>query len=271
MTRQSKLLVNSLPKSGTNLVTSVLAEIQGLRFHQLTLNRRLGYHWRTLLSRPHADDCLVGVDQPKRVPLRLMESQFAKLEPYEYTAGHLPYCSALDGLLHQAGVRMLFVLRDPRDVVVSQVFHVLNHPHHFLHGTYRGASTDTERFVLAIKGVRRRNGSNLALGIRDKLAITEGWIGAQSALTLRFEDLVGPRGGGSSAAQQDSIAAIAEAAGLSLEPSEIEDVGRRSFATGGTFRRGVAGAWREHLQGEPERLLMEEIGDYLTRRGYQPA
>lgn len=244
----SRTFVNSLPKSGTNLVASVLSEVEELRYKKLTLNRRLAAH--PLAKVPVRTQCLVGVDQPKAVPVQLVAAQLRRLRTGEYTTGHLPYSEPLAEALRRSGIRPIFILRDPRDVVVSQVFHVMKRPGHFLHQAYRDAPSDRARFVLAIDGVLVGGGRRLSASIGTKLALVEPWLSSPDTLPLRFEDLVGSRGGGDAQQQERALRRILEWVGLEASDAALREIGERAFSTGSTFRRGQIGGWREHLDGE---------------------
>lgn len=116
-----KVLINSLPKSGTNLVSSAVSSFPGMRYQKLTLNRKLAFHPLNLIPRlGRGETCLCGVDQPKEVRLSLLDLSLRRLEKDHYCMGHLPYDPRVEKLLSDLGIRIFFVIRDPRDIVVSQ-------------------------------------------------------------------------------------------------------------------------------------------------------
>jgi hypothetical protein len=88
---------------------------------------------------------------------------------------------------------------------------------------------------------------------------------------VRFEDLVGPEGGGSEEAQRLAVGRVAKHLGVPVEERTIGLVGEKLFGAGRTFRRGQIGSWREEFTAEHERALEEAAGPLLAELGYQEA
>jgi hypothetical protein len=265
--QERAVLVNTMPKSGTNLVTGILGQLEGLKFRELPLNRRLGFHPETVLRRERDTWCLAGVDQPRVVPLTLVKRVLGRLNKGEYTAGHLPYCAELDEYLSETGLRMVFVARDPRDCMVSQVFHVLERRRHFLHDEYMGATDFEGALRLALYGVRDEKGRTVAKGIREKVNLVLGWLGSSNATVIYFEDLAGSIEF-EERRKIDAIRTVAGAAGMGINAEDAKDVGQRAFGTGNTFRRGQAGVWREYMSEEVAMLICGEMEEQLRALGY---
>jgi sulfotransferase 6B1 len=263
------LFVNSVPKSGTNLVVSVLSQIDCLRFRRLRLNHRLRWHPLNVLALLPSQRCEVGIGKPTTVALATLRRSFAGIRPGEYAAGHVPYDGRIANLLEECGVRIVQVIRDPRDVVLSQVFHALKRKRHFLHRALVASSDDRERLRLVINGRRRRDGAPEVRGIGDRLDRIAGWLSGPHTLVVRFEDLVGERGGGSAVAQTVAIRRIAVHVGVELSEADVERVGRDAFGIGNTYRRGRIGSWREAFDKELVELFKENAGRQLVELGYE--
>jgi hypothetical protein len=167
------------------------------------------------------------------------------------------------------GIRTIFVIRDPRDVVVSQVHYVLKHKSHYLHRDYKKLRTDKERFIAAILGVRRRSGDYKSYGIAKKLDITLGWMGAESVLNLRFEELIGERGGGSLDNQKKAIMQISSSIGIEVGAKEALSIGEAAFGKGYTYRQGRIGSWRDVFDEEMKDVFKQTAGEYLLKTGYE--
>ena len=168
-----KGLINSVPKSGTNLLHSVLERLPGLRFQKLTLNRNFRWHPLNLLLPGWGGSCLVGVSQPQRVKLDAMGWQLRRLAAGRFTAAHLPYDAAVGRIMAERGIRVIFPVRDPRDVVVSTVFHVLSRPRHFLHSTYLRLPDEPARMAVAMLGLPDAP-AGAVCGIAEQIAMTVG-------------------------------------------------------------------------------------------------
>lgn len=82
-----------------------------------------------------------------------------------------------------------------------------------------------------------------------------------------FEELIGPRGGGSAQAQASALARVFEFLGVTgLTPADVAD---RLFNPGAfTFYRGQIGAWKKAFTPELKRLAEDRLGDLLRLYGY---
>ncbi len=95
------------------------------------------------------------------------------------------------------------------------------------------------------------------------------WRMCGNVCVVRFEDLVGPNGGGSAQAQRDSIRKIAQHIGIDLSEDDISDIMAKIFGKGLTFRRGKIGAWRSHFSENHKKLFKQVAGDLLFELDYE--
>src|SRR5688572_10525085 len=86
-----KIFVNSLPKSGTYLLASVLGLMPDIYMHNLKLNRRLRNHPLNYLLFLNRTTVLAGVDQPCEIKLRVLESKIRRIKQNSFSIGHIPY------------------------------------------------------------------------------------------------------------------------------------------------------------------------------------
>lgn len=267
---KAKVLVNSLPKSGTNLLASILDCTPGVQFQRVILNRNLRWHPFNYLPFGDRRTCLAGVDQPAKVTLSAVRQVLSKLQPGCYTSAHMPYDAGVEEILTKFDIRPFFVIRDPRDVAVSGVKHAMQHTGHFLHEAYKALPSDKARLLAAIQGIRRDDGTFMGSGMAAKIRSIEGWLGASAVVTLKFEDMIGAQGGGSDESQQSAILKVGEHIGLSLTPDAALDIGQRAFGRGNTFRAGQIGSWRQAFDDEAKAIFKEECGEVLVKMGYEP-
>ena len=113
------------------------------------------------------------------------------LLPKQLLFCHLEYDRAYIDAARAAGVKILFLIRDPRDVCVSEVNYVMRTPTHQRHHQYKRCRDFRERLLLSILGTPD-HGSN---SIGDMLAQFSGWL-ESGALVIRYEELIGAKGGG---------------------------------------------------------------------------
>src|SRR5687768_1185288 len=138
---QPRILINSLPKAGTNMVSKLL-DLAGLRWNHVCLDNRLIVRatpwvrlWRKA-SQWNGEEVMVGIGAPVSVPRRLIEKYFERLAPDQYIKAHVGYTTAMVRLAEKYNIVPVIIIRDPRDVIVSQVHYVLGAPKHFLHRAF---------------------------------------------------------------------------------------------------------------------------------------
>ncbi|MFZ5809301.1 MAG: sulfotransferase domain-containing protein [Chloroflexota bacterium] len=247
------LFANSFPKSGTHLLTQILQAFEEVS--------------------PAVNCGLPAVvtfqgDTARQRPVEQILSDLRRFLPGDIGYGHLHAEPPVVELLTSPAFAAYFVLRDPRDVVVSHVHYVAEmEPRHALHEYYvNELHTFEERLSASISGLEHLS---LPLpNIRQRFAPFLGWLQAQAVLTLRYEDLMQDR-----QAQLQSILEHAVRRGLPIKCSIAEAVEKIETCINPqrspTFRKGKIGGWRESFTAEHIRLFKEISGDILIRLGYE--
>jgi hypothetical protein len=168
--------------------------------------------------------------------------------------------------------RIVFNYRDPRDVMLSMVA--------FLSGdTGRGVGHFVDhRLYSDILRTADSLEERLSIALTDPCfpgadAFERGlWLLRHPAVCkVSFEELVGPRGGGSKERQSEAVARIAGFLGADgapgRTPAAVADALFNDQAY--SFHRGQIGAWREHFTPEHEKLFEERYGAVLDAYGYR--
>jgi len=189
----------------------------------------------------------------------------ARLRPGQVVVSHLGYRAAYPGLLAANAVPAVFVTRHPRDVIPSLVSYVRDRSDHHLHAAFASQPDDRARTRLAIEG-------DPGLGvpsIGQRFRAFEGWLDAPGCLAVRYEDLIGPRGGGDAGRQVAALRGIFEHIGLPLAPPATHAVAEGLFSSRSpTFRRGTIGDASARFDDDLEQRFEQAIGDQLGRYGY---
>lgn len=190
---------------------------------------------------------------------------FDRVAPGQVVMGHLPYADDLFDSIVARGLAPVFMTRDPRDIAVSQVRYVVARDDHWAHELFVGR-TPHERLRLAIAG-------DLDGGLRslaERLTQYEGWL-RPGVEVVRFEDLVGPQGGGDAARQHETVSDLYRFLEVSADSALVDDVCGRLFSDQSpTFRKGTIGQWRESFDDELTALARELAGEQIARYGYEP-
>jgi hypothetical protein len=108
------------------------------------------------------------------------------------------------------------------------------------------------------------------LGIADYYRALKPWVSRGGAIVLRFENLVGPLGGGCPESQHSELQKIARALGIVLEPASIRAMAEKLFDKSGRgFRKGQIGVWREHFSPKLARVFDDMAGKTVEEWGYE--
>lgn len=237
-----RVLMNSIPKSGTNLLESALGVFPMLR--------RAG--GRTLMAWGSVDAMAL-----KKV---------ADIKKGQFAAAHLPAFPEVISLVEREGIKSLCMIRDPRDVVVSHFKYVNSIDlTHILHRHYASLPDDDARLLCSIRGVPGMHAST-----RDVLVNYEGWLTHPGTLIVRFEDLIGGAGGGDDSAQMSVMRKIAGHLGIRVTEDELKEICSNTYSTKGpTFRSGKTGGWRKYFKDEHKKAFKELAADLLIVYGYE--
>ncbi len=258
------LFANSFPKSGTHLLTQVMAGFT-----------HLGPAVDSGLPAIVTFDGFSGRQRTRDEILK----DLRRLLPGDISYGHVHASpQAADFLFSPtADFAAYFILRDPRDVVISHVHYVSEMaPNHIHYRYYHQVLRDfDERLEASITGVpiselEKAAGSPVLEPLPDILARFEpylGWLDYPKMLVLRYEDFITDRqqtlgrvfdhavehGFRSKQNRQNAIAMLEK----SIDPQRSP-----------TFRSGKIGAWQSVFNERHTRLFMNIAGDLLQRLGY---
>lgn len=169
--------------------------------------------------------------------------------------------------LTQPGRVNYFIYRDPRDMLVSQVFFATDmHEEHGMHDFYNSLPDFSERLKVAITGIDR-DGLKM-VSVKQRYDGVFQWLETPGVMCIRFEDLINDRD-----ATLHSMLDEVEKAGYQIPtPREkalsilVETIQPRKSHT---FRSGKTGGWREFFTEEHKSLFKDVAGDLVVRLGYE--
>jgi len=160
-----------------------------------------------------------------------------------------------------------FIYRDPRDMLVSQVFFATDmHEEHGMHDYYKSLPDFGERLKVAITGIDQ-DGLYM-VNVKQRYASVFEWLEQPNVMCIRFEELINNRD-----ATLDAMLDEVESIGYEIPtPREkamailVEAIQPRKSHT---FRSGKSGAWKEHFTDAHKALFKDVAGDLLVRLGYE--
>lgn len=156
------------------------------------------------------------------------------------------------------------LIRDPRDVMLSFLHHVLHkktwsYDSQFDHEKFSHLSLDQQlRETLLFPYPSPIHSFPYAIA----------WMSDPSVFVCRFEDLVGAQGGGSAAAQKKTLLALASFIGSPISPERAEEIGATIFGNTWTFRKGQIGQWKEAYTPDTTSLFKRVAKGMVVDFGY---
>jgi len=139
-------------------------------------------------------------------------------------------------------MKMIVVMREPKDWIYSAARKIMENPTAF----GRVKETPIEQYINdCLFGFSCVNGIG-RLPMVDRYALMEKWSQYSFVLTIKFEDLVGPQGGGTSSAMENTIRKIANHINVAIDDTDLDAIQNALFGGTKTFRKGQIGSWKEY-------------------------
>ena len=251
------VLCNSYGKSGTHLLYQILYSLPGLQ------------KWNGVAS----VQALCGLMNSQRY----LRWCIGSVPDRGIIRAHLMYCPEVLEILAEFRMKRLFIIRDLRDVVVSLTRWIMKEPHIYFHHVYQTYfQTWDERLMASICGFPKPFGSNVSMpDIGQHFSQWKGWITDSDTLTIRFEDIVGERGGGNEDARFEIIENIIDFLEISISSGEI----RKTLSSytlnpeeSHTFQKGGGGkigGWHDYFTDEHKTAFKHVAGNILVELGYE--
>ena len=242
---------NAKPKSGSHLLLQVLngfTQIMPYRYVDQDPIRTIHKDG----GRRDADEILADL---KRTPTGVIGWGYLDATPENAS------------FLTKAGRVNYFIYRDPRDMLVSQVFFATDmHEEHGMHDFYNALPDFDERLKVAITGIDK-DGLKM-VSVKQRYEGVFQWLEQKNVMCIRFEDLINNRdatllsmldevektGYKIPTPREKALAILIEA----IQPGKSH-----------TFRSGKTGGWKNHFTDEHKNLFKEVAGDLLVKLSYE--
>ena len=220
-----------------------------------------------------AEECehgyCVDLDVPaNRVKAAWLQGYLNQLPDGSYMGGHVPYEELLRVFLRIHQYRVLFIYRDPRDVLISLANYHMRDCKPF-HKEFNRL-TKSKRWEIALSGISK--GSNVLSPLLDRLERAGGWLSDPSVCAIRFEDLVGSRGGGDAETQRKTIESIFSFLEIEVSSSRLDIIQNGIFSSDSkTFHKGMIGQWKDEMETADLEWIEKQLGEQILRYGYKLA
>ena len=199
---------------------------------------------------------------------------------------HYHWSQDRSDLVNRIGAKVVFLYRDPRAQMCSNLHYIMDTPQHPLHKMFKyHLWSDRERILRLINGLTDkeyevfleaspslhdhqllRNRS----GINNLYGFYVGWLEDPAVFKVRFEDIIGPSGGGDRGIQMHVIGELMHFTGVkddSLGPAVLAS--QLFYTKAATFRKGWIDSWREELWSEFQEEFARKNKDLLELWGYE--
>lgn len=285
-----RVLINSLPKSGTHLLAKAV-ELCGFREHfdaeqsakqpadtqritPLFLNYRevRDAMLQQSQARQAAANIAVGTLTPAYVDPQTLEDWLAAIPTGRYLLGHMGWTPALAPLLARHQIKLVFIIRDPRAVLASLLSFIMDTKGmpkpHFLEADFRTLSPE-QRLDLLLEGGAAPLAGVSVTPFRDIFRTMLDWRQESGCLLVRFEELVGEQGGGDTQSQEAAVRRIAAHLGKGFD-DELAAQFQHIYSTKSrTFRKGAIDSWKQAIDPASAERIQHYCAQLCTAAGYQ--
>lgn len=263
-----KTFVNSLPKSGTNLLAKCLLLFGYKECGHISsgtvLDKKMIAFIRRVLWMTKGQGYSIGINSPIEVRKPPIDSILNGIKDDQFITAHVGYRQDLLETIIDKGYVPIQVIRDPRAVLASFVPFVLTYKKHFLHTTFKSLSHH-ERYKTVLEGISI-DGLTLQ-PLRTYCMALDPWLNSEQVHRIRFEDIVGAQGGGTDEQCLNVLEHLASA--LDLPDDRITQVAEDLYGPGRcTFRKGKIDSWREEIPSDLLERISDELVDVLDKWEY---
>lgn len=242
---------NSKPKSGSHLLLQILngfTKIMPYRYVDADPIRTVKYEG----GRRSADEILADLTHIPRGVIGW---------------GYVDATKENASFLTSAGRVNYFIYRDPRDMLVSQVFFATDmHDEHGMHDYYNSLPDFGARLKVAITGIDK-DGLKM-VSVRQRYEGVFQWLEQKNVMCIRFEDLINNRdvtlnamldevektGYKIPTPREKALSVLVEA----IQPGKSH-----------TFRSGKTGGWKQYFTEGHKQLFKDVAGELLVNLGYE--
>ena len=246
----STILINSIPKSGTHLLSQIVECIPGLENRQLFIASRPTLSYKNRSS--------------KKI-IRLL----SKAKKNELIIGHIEHNKSIQNWIKKNNIVQILLIRDPRDVVISESYYLTYmNKFHRLHKFFKKLTTDEERINLAINGFRQNINQTIEFpSIDNRYDFYIKWA-ENNTYVVRYEDLIGK-------SKKQTIVNLLKYIKLKgnykfeIKSQIINSLESISPTSSHTFRQGKKNEWMNILFDYQKKWFQKKMKIFLKNYGYK--
>lgn len=244
------LILNSIPKSGSNLLNKLIEAMGYCYSNKLSLSARsalanpLKFLTRTPLL--GSKKIYLSYETSSVVSVQFVKRILRKGINPNYVKAHLAYNKELEILLKENCYKQIFLIRDPRDVLISYCHYVKTFKKHLFYKHFKNLDLNQTCDCLLEGGVF--NGYDV-IPFKDAFESMTKWIDKDLAiekLLVKFEKLVGEQGGGNEDDKFETLDSIKKFLSITEKIDESKLIS--AYGKSHTFRKGKINNWKEQKE-----------------------
>ncbi len=206
-------------------------------------------------------------DLGNKIKKKYLDSFVGSIPENCFISAHLPYTQELDCYLSDKNLKVIYIMRDPRDVLLSYYNHQYRDPRYPFHNVFSSLSFE-QCYQYILTGMRR--GNITLASIKARVENSTGWLASKNVIGVRFEDLVGENGGGNKANQMNTIEKILHYLGVERTNSQIETIADRIYCSkASTFYKGQIYRWKSEYTEKIAKHVNREMHTIIRQLGYE--
>lgn len=240
-------LVHSVPKSGTHLLGNIVSNLPGA-------------------PKVKEERCWINAHNYKELNQRRNEILFT----------HLPRTPEIEQIINESEIKHIFISRDPRDIVVSLYYYIMNVDHNNpLYNYIKELKNKSEQINAIITGVKltaedeKKYNTSRSLNFFEEFSPIYNWRNAENLLVLQYEELINER---SSEKALYRILEYYEPYLKQFPLSSTEILAKLSSSLSEKlwiFRKGTTGQWKSEFSTENKNTFKRIAGQLLVELNYE--
>jgi len=272
-----KIIINSIPKSGTHLAASLFNSL-GFRESEIVLNggivrlypdKNLFKYFTKVLSLSRSGNGFsIDLDNPtNQIKKKYLIKKLRRVRDNSYVKAHLPFSIELESVLLKNGFKICHIYRDPRDVAISVMNDVLITP---LRKEFSNIPSFEEKLKLLLKGKNGIVRGHVLAPMQYHYLNTQGWFNSKNVLKLKFEDLIGEKGGGDKKTQIEIIKNVCYYIFGEVSNERVSEIADKIFDSNSkTFVNGRINKWKNKYTNKTRKLFFKSMHEILVEWGYE--
>ena len=210
---------------------------------------------------------------PSMSPLNSQYMKEANWDNYFCSNHELPTQQAKNNALLY-NIKTLFIYRDPRDQIVSAAYYLPTREAKASRMSHGSLITDLihnscQWWAIIFQGSNVKPVGNINAFYRHLMK----WQDYSFVYSIRFEDLIGEKGGGSFSKQVEAIMNIADFIDHSISLERAQQIAYTLHGANSkkmdTFRKGLIGEWKTHFNEKQKKEFKQVAGQLLIDLGYE--